>query len=527
MKKYIFTATLFCCTLSIFSQTDDAAKFAATITTTDLKKHLTIIAGDEFEGRETGTEGQRKAAAYIESKFKGIGLQPAPVINGYQQMYPLHKDSMVSSGLKIDGKTLSYGKDYLGSAALNETGEFDGKKLVFAGYGINDTSYNDYQGLDVKGRIVVFFLGEPRKDGIYIANGKKRSSQWSYPGLSRKLAAAKKMGAIGAIVINPLQDSFALKSIESSMKTGVSFTSLPTNERGLNFVILSHQWAKVLLGAQFDALVKDAKDMVPMSAASLKLPNKKISFRYTKSRSIIEASNVVGIIEGSDKKDEFVFLTAHYDHLGKRNGKIYYGADDDGSGTCAVIEMADAFAQAKAMGKGPRRTLVFMTVSGEEKGLWGSEYYSDHPFLSLEKTTANLNTDMVGRIDTERKSADSLNYIYVIGHDKLSSDLPVINEGANNKYTNLVFDYKYDDPADQNRIYYRSDHYNFARKGVPILFFYDGMLKADYHQPTDTVDKIYWDLYEKRVRMIFHTAWEIANRDEMLKRDIPLQEGTR
>ncbi|MDO9376061.1 MAG: M28 family peptidase, partial [Ferruginibacter sp.] len=251
------------------------------------------------------------------------------------------------------------------------------------------------------------------------------------------------------------------------------------------------------------------------------------SFRYTKSRSIIEASNVVGIIEGSDKKGEFVFLTAHYDHLGKRNGKIYYGADDDGSGTCAVIEMADAFAQAKAMGKGPRRTLVFMTVSGEEKGLWGSEYYSDHPFLSLEKTTANLNTDMVGRIDTERKSADSLNYIYVIGHDKLSSDLPVINEGANNKYTNLVFDYKYDDPADQNRIYYRSDHYNFARKGVPILFFYDGMLKADYHQPTDTVDKIYWDLYEKRVRMIFHTAWEIANRDEMLKRDIPLQEGTR
>ncbi|MDO9374647.1 MAG: hypothetical protein Q7T76_09525, partial [Ferruginibacter sp.] len=268
MKKYIFTATLFCCTLSIFSQTDDAAKFAATITTTDLKKHLTIIAGDEFEGRETGTEGQRKAAAYIESKFKGIGLQPAPVINGYQQMYPLHKDSMVSSGLKIDGKTLSYGKDYLGSAALNETGEFDGKKLVFAGYGINDTSYNDYQGLDVKGRIVVFFLGEPRKDGIYIANGKKRSSQWSYPGLSRKLAAAKKMGALGAIVINPLQDSFALKSIESSMKTGVNFTSLPTNERGLNFVILSHQWAKVLLGAQFDALVKDAKDMVPMSAAS-------------------------------------------------------------------------------------------------------------------------------------------------------------------------------------------------------------------------------------------------------------------
>ena len=185
--------------------------------------------------------------------------------------------------------------------------------------------------------------------------------------------------------------------------------------------------------------------------------------------------------------------------------------------------MAEALAKAKEEGKGPRRTIVFMTVSGEEKGLWGSEYYSDHPIFPLDKTTVDLNTDMVGRTDTERKKDDTLNYVYVIGHNKLSSDLPVINEGVNKKYTNLVLDYKFDDPNDPNRIYFRSDHYNFARKGVPILFFYDGMLKADYHQPTDTVDKINWDLYEKRARMIFNTAWEMANRDEMLKRDIPLQ----
>ena len=189
--------------------------------------------------------------------------------------------------------------------------------------------------------------------------------------------------------------------------------------------------------------------------------------------------------------------------------------------------MAEAFAKAKAEGHGPRRTIIFMTVSGEEKGLWGSEYYSDHPVFSLDKTTADLNTDMVGRVDTERKTADSLNYVYVIGHDKLSSELQGINEGANNQNTQLVLDYKYDDPNDQNRIYYRSDHYNFARKGVPILFFYDGMLKADYHQPTDTIEKINFELYEKRMRMIFHTAWEIANRNDMLKRDIPLTQGVR
>ena len=163
-----------------------------------------------------------------------------------------------------------------------------------------------------------------------------------------------------------------------------------------------------------------------------------------------------------------------------------------------------------------------MAVSGEEKGLLGSEYYSDHPIYPMEKTTANLNIDMVGRVDTERKTADTLNYVYVIGHDKLSSELPIINEGVNNKYTGLVLDYKFDDPNDKNRIYYRSDHYNFARKGVPILFFYDGMLLSDYHKPTDTVDKINFQLMEKRAKMIFHTGWEMANRDNMLKRDTPL-----
>jgi Zn-dependent M28 family amino/carboxypeptidase len=164
-----------------------------------------------------------------------------------------------------------------------------------------------------------------------------------------------------------------------------------------------------------------------------------------------------------------------------------------------------------------------MTVSGEEKGLWGSEYYSDHPVFPLDKTTVDLNTDMVGRIDTERKIGDSLNYVYVIGHDKLSSDLALINEAANKKYTDLVFDYKFDDPKDPNRIYYRSDHYNFARKGVPIIFYFNGT-HNDYHRPSDTPDKINYNLMAKRAQLVFYTAWEMANRNEMLKRDIPLTE---
>jgi len=213
--------------------------------------------------------------------------------------------------------------------------------------------------------------------------------------------------------------------------------------------------------------------------------------------------------------------------VGIINGQVYNGADDDGSGTVAIMQIGEAFAKAKAEGKGPRRTVVIMAVSGEEKGLWGSEYYSDHPVFPLDKTTVDLNIDMIGRIDTERMKDDTLNYVYVVGHNKLSSDLPIINEGMNNKYTNLVLDYKFDDPKDPNRIYFRSDHYNFARKGVPVLFFYDGMLKSDYHKPGDDIEKIYWALYEKRARMVFHTAWEMANRDEMLKRDIPLSNETR
>jgi Zn-dependent M28 family amino/carboxypeptidase len=290
---------------------------------------------------------------------------------------------------------------------------------------------------------------------------------------------------------------------------------------------LSHAYAKTIIGNNFDTLLKQAKASLTFATNWLAESKVKVQFNYTKFRTTVNASNVIGIVEGSDKKDEYVFCTGHYDHLGTHDGKIYYGADDDGSGTCGVIAMAEAFAKAKAEGHGPRRTMVFMTVSGEEKGLWGSEYYSDHPVFPLDKTSVDLNTDMVGRVDTERKTGDTLNYVYVIGHDKLSSDLPGINEGANSKNTQLVLDYKFDDPNDHERIYYRSDHYNFARKGVPVLFFYDGMLKADYHKPTDTVDKINFDLYEKRVRMIFYTAWEIANRNEMLKRDIPLPEGSR
>lgn len=526
MKKLLLSLGLFSAAV-LNAQTDASSKYAATITIDNLHKHLSIIASAEMEGRETGTEGQRKAATYIENQFKTIGLKSVASLKGYQQLYPLYQDSLKTATLTVAGKGADYGKDFIIPLNNNETGKFKGSKMVFAGYGIDDDKYSDYTGLDVKGKMLIIFLGEPKKDGKYFLSGTTRASTWTFPGIAKKLEAAAARGATGVLVINPSQETFNERAVENGKKTGVYFPKEKAASQSLNFAQLSHAFAKDMMRNNFDTLLKIVKANGIIGDQWAMERKTKIAFKFEKYRTTINASNVVGIIEGTDKKDEYVFLTGHYDHLGIRNGKIYYGADDDGSGTCAIINMAEAFAKAAVEGNRPRRTIVFMAVSGEEKGLWGSEYYSEHPFYPLEKTSVDLNTDMVGRVDTERKSADTLNYVYVIGHDKLSSDLSVINEGVNKKYTNLVLDYKFDDPNDQNRIYFRSDHYNFARKGIPILFFYDGMLKADYHQPSDTIEKINWNLYEKRVRMIFHTAWEMANRDEMLKRDTPLNMGTR
>jgi len=249
-----------------------------------------------------------------------------------------------------------------------------------------------------------------------------------------------------------------------------------------------------------------------------------VALEYFKNTRTVHASNVLGLLEGTDKKDEYVVITSHYDHVGKRNDTtIYYGADDDGSGTVGILELAEAFAKAKSAGKGPRRSILFMTVSGEEKGLWGSEYYANHPVFPLEKTVVDLNIDMIGRIGEEYlKDKDSVNYVYVIGDDKLSTDLTPITEAVNSKYSKMKLDRKYNDPNDKNRFYYRSDHYNFAEKGVPVIFYFNGV-HADYHKPTDTPDKINYKLMAKRGQFVFYTAWEMANRNDVLKRDLKLE----
>ena len=228
----------------------------------------------------------------------------------------------------------------------------------------------------------------------------------------------------------------------------------------------------------------------------------------------INSINVASIIEGSIYPNEYIVLTAHLDHVGVEGEDIFNGADDDGSGSMALLEIAQAFKLAALDGYRPKRSIVILHVSAEEKGLLGSEYYTNNPLYPLEDTITNLNIDMIGRTDPTRDS-DNDNYIYLIGTDRLSSMLHETSEKVNKETINLELDYRFNAWDDPNRFYFRSDHYNFAKNNIPVIFYFSGT-HEDYHMPTDTADKIRYDLLTKRTKLIFHTAWEIANMDDKI-----------
>lgn len=229
----------------------------------------------------------------------------------------------------------------------------------------------------------------------------------------------------------------------------------------------------------------------------------------------VETENVAAIIKGSKFPEEYIVISSHLDHIGIKNGEINNGADDDGSGTVALLEIAEAFKMAADVGQGPKRSLIFLHVTGEEKGLLGSSYYANNPLYPLTQTMTNLNVDMIGRTDPKREDKDP-NYIYLIGADRLSQDLHDISEATNTKYTQFKLDYTFNEEKDPNRFYYRSDHYNFAENNIPVIFYFSGT-HEDYHKPGDTPDKIMYDLLAKRTQLIFYTAWELANRTDKIR----------
>ncbi len=503
MKKRFLFFYLLLPFLAIAQKKNIPAFFAKTISEVDLKRHLYKIAGKEMGGRQTPSPGLEKAADYIEAQMKLIGLTPGNK-GSYRQQYPLYKDSMIGSSLSINKKEFELKKDFV-PGTDNISGSMHFNEAVFAGFGIVDGDHDDYSGLDVKGKLVIIVDGLP--DGFKAIEGAGSISPLG------KTINAQQKGAIALLIINGGYPRKIFNTIGNW-----SLNSNKANQSPPVFNI-SENVAAGIMG-------NDAKDILEKMKTKA-LPSKtykaEIDFSYFNQTNITYAANVMGLLEGGDKKDEYVIVTAHYDHLGMSNDTIInYGADDNGSGTVSILEIAEAFSKAKAAGKGPRRSILFMTVSGEEHGLWGSAYYSNHPVYPLEKTSVDLNIDMIGRIDNLHiGDKDSANYVYVIGDDKLSSDLAPISNLAN-RHTKIILDRRFNDLRDANQYYYRSDHYSFAEKGVPVIFYFNGV-HYDYHRPTDTPDKINYPLLAKRAQLVFYTAWGIANRNAMMKRDKKLE----
>lgn len=498
-----------------WAQNSIAERYGNLITTQDAQQHLAILASDEFEGRETGTPGAEKAANYIAAEFKKLKLH-APVNGSYFQDVDLIEILFAVNHFRLNGKSLkNFEEFYIGKAAANRN--IVTNELVFAGYGISSKDYDDLKDVNISGKVVlVLGTGEPTSNGISLITKTTKPSEWALQKNKRLENLRAKHPAL-ILVVNPqltkdlLVSSGHRSEAIMSLKNVGSVSELPQADIIELTIETASDFFK-LFGLQSLNAIKSsiAKTGKPAS----RTVKAKLEVSYGNNINNVKGVNVMGFLEGSDLKSELLVISAHYDHVGlnpQGPDKVFNGADDDGSGTTAVIELAKAFSRAKEEGNGPRRSILFLTVVGEEKGLLGSEWYSRHPVFPLKNTVANLNIDMIGRVDPAHESTPE--YCYLIGSDKLSTQLHAISEKANATYTHLDIDYKFNNPNDPERIYYRSDHYNFAKHGIPVIFYFNG-IHEDYHKESDEIDKINYPLLVKRAQLVFYTAWEIVNRDK-------------
>lgn len=485
MKRTSILFTMMMVFSMVYSQDKRAMKYARTITSKDLNAYLSVLASDSLQGRETGEPGQKKAAAYIADKFKSFGLEaPVETATGksYYQTFPLKKHSYVTAYLrKGEEKKLNF-EDFLFYSRAETQGE-EYIDVVFSGVQTMDHLKN----MDLSDK--------------YIAIISEEMDNWR-----RVMADLKQLDAAGVFLI--IEDDQRFDFMMTRYKKALSKEKLSLE--------VNNAANKIIIGNP--ALAEWVFDKDYSTLKSTGIGNSiRIVFNSDILVEDVMAENVLGFLPGTEKPEEVLVITAHYDHLGiDKDGQINNGADDDGSGTSSVMEIAQAFSIAASKGYKPKRSILFMTVSGEEKGLLGSEYYANHPIFPINKTVTNLNVDMVGRVDPKHESQPE--YIYVIGADKLSRELHEISEKANKTYLNLELDYTYNADDDPNRYYYRSDHYNFAEKGIPVIFYFNGS-HADYHKPSDTIEKINFEVMEKRARLVFFTAWELANRKNRVKLD--------
>jgi len=501
-----------------------------TISAAQIKDYLTFIASDEMEGRDTPSRGLDLTAKFLALNLDHWGFKPAGDDGTFFQRIELRRNRADSGQTKVEysGKTLTAGTDYLPAGG---SGDISGQ-LVFAGNGwlIRSKEVDAYKDIDPTGKIAVIF-GSPNISprGIPRADLGRQGQDSMNP-----VDYARSKGVVGLIYVPDFQylanwQRNRQRLMERGSTVVAKFetqTSAP-----LPSIVISPEMANAIFAGE-----KQSAAGIFNAGSSLPPPfvmsqQKKITFSIAGNSESIPTQNVVAVWEGSDPvlKNEYVALGAHYDHVGTTcppigNDTICNGADDDGSGTTALLAMAEALTKAPAR---PKRSILFVWHCGEEKGLWGSRYFTEYPTVPLNQIVAQINIDMIGRSkkegDTNPRNSELTgpDSIYLIGSTMMSTELGELVNAVNKSFLNISFDTRYDDPKDPNRFFFRSDHYNYARKGIPIIFFFDGV-HEDYHRAGDSADKIDYQKMEKVTRTIYMTLWEIANRPARLKVDKPL-----
>jgi Zn-dependent M28 family amino/carboxypeptidase len=505
------------------------------ITAAQMRAYLSFIASDEMEGRDTPSRGLDTTAKFIAMNLSRWGFKPAGDDGTFMQRIALRRDRVDASQTRADfsGQSLALGDDYIPTSAA---GSASGQ-LVFAGNGwfIKSKNIDAYKDIDAKGKIAVIFAspnGFPR--GVRRADlAGKQGEDWI-----NAVDYARKQGVAGLVYVPDFQylanwDRNRLRIMERGSTvvekfmtaSGAPIPSIIASPKVANAIFQSEKQSATTL---FEKFYGGSSDALP-SPFSLS-GEKKLSLNVAVRTEHVGTQNVIAVWEGSDPvlKDEYVALGAHYDHVGMGNpvngDAIFNGADDDGSGTTALLAMAEALSHTNPR---PRRSTLFVWHCGEEKGLWGSRYFTNYPTIPLDQVVAQLNIDMIGRSkkegDTNPRNKDLTgpDAVYVIGSTMMSTELGELTQAVNKSFLNLTFDVRYDDPADPNRFFSRSDHINYARKGIPIIFFFDGV-HEDYHQLGDSADKIDYQKMEKITRTVYMTLWEVANRATRPKVDKPL-----
>lgn len=505
--------------------TQDAVKTANQVIREDfLRNYLTFIASDALAGRDTPSQGLDVAAEFLAFHLRAWGFQPAGDSGTFFQRIALVRSRIDRDGLSasLGSSPLEPGKDWFVGflpGGGNARGSAEGN-CVYVGHGwqAKGAGVDPYQGLDVRGKVLVVNGAQPEGLVTDTTPGKE---------VLPPAMVAGRMGAVGIVELNFGSPETFLSRGRSREAMGErrGMTPMAPDDVKDSAPIISlspQQSASLLAGSSLTLETVAEEARVRKTAKGFALPDAtRIRFTVTRQATVQWTRNVVAVWPGADPKlrGEYVAIGAHYDHVGVRNfgpeggDRIFNGADDDGSGTVGVLSVAEALAK----GPRPKRSILLVWHAGEEKGLWGSEFFVNHPTVPLASVVAQLNIDMIGRSkrpgDTDRRNAElsGPNEIYVIGSRMLSTELGAVSESVNNAFLKLKFDYRYDDPKDPNRFYFRSDHYNYARMNIPIIFYFDGV-HEDYHQVSDEVSKIDFTKMAKVTRTIYLTLMALGDR---------------